>query len=82
MSDWQPMTIKPPRPGQYHVRVRITEGRYLSKLVRYWDGTQWSSRNGRLPTGFGNWGDLSQQFWREIAAQSHPTQYTDGGDHA
>ena len=72
MSDWQPMTIKPPRPGQYHVRVRITEGRYLSKLVRYWDGTQWSSRNGRLPTGFGNWGDLSQQFWREIAAQSHP----------
>ena len=57
MSDWQPMTIKPPRPGQYHVRVRITEGRYLSKLVRYWDGTQWSSRNGRLPTGFGNWGD-------------------------
>ena len=58
-----------------------TEGRYLSKLVRYWDAPS-GLRNGRLPTGFGNWGDLSQQFWREIAAQSYPTQYTDGGDHA
>lgn len=66
MIDWQPMTTNPPKPGRYHVRVRIAEGRYLSTVVRYWDGTQWSSRNGKLPTGFGNLGDLTQQFWRPI----------------
>lgn len=67
MNDWQPMTTSPVRPGQYHVRVSIAEGRYLQVAVRYWDGARWSSRNGKLPTGFGNWGDLSQQWWRPIS---------------
>lgn len=67
MNDWQPMTTKPPQPGRYHVRARISEGRYLPVVVRYWDGTQWSSRNGKLRTGFGHCGDLTQQFWRPIS---------------
>ncbi len=66
MSDWQPVTTNPPTAGQYKARIRIAEGRYLPTMVRYWDGTNWSSRNRKLPTGFGNWGDLSQQSWRLI----------------
>lgn len=66
MSNWQPVTINPPAAGQYEARIKMAEGRYLPIMVRYWDGVKWASRNGKLPTGFGNWGDFSRQSWRPI----------------
>ncbi|MCY1216844.1 hypothetical protein D9M72_287310 [compost metagenome] len=66
MADWQPVTTNPPAAGHYEARIQMAEDRYLPTMVRYWDGQQWLSRKGKLPTGFGNWGDFSRQSWRPI----------------